>query len=119
MSVTMRDQLNNRHESERLTFDDQREVPVLEGCGGEANPALVVGVVDPLVPRREHVQHPLHGVVWAGPVQVPVDHPLPVPHPVPSPHHAAAHALQHHPGPSGGAHIVPCHHHTAAAVRLS
>lgn len=102
-----------------VTFDDQGEVSISEGCWAEADPALVVGVVDPLVSCREHIQHPLHGIVRMGPVQVPVDHPLSVPHPVPGPHHATAHALQQHPRPSGGAHIIPCHHHTAAAVRLA
>lgn len=102
-----------------LTFDDQGEVSILEGLCAEADSAQVVGVVDPLVPRREHVHHPLHGVVRTGPVQIPVDHPLSVPHPVPGPHHAAAHTLQHYPGPGGGAHIITCHHHTAAAVRLA
>ena len=102
-----------------VTFDDQGEVSVPEGCWAEADPAQVVGVVDPLVPCREHVQHPLHGVVWMGSEHVPVDYPLSVPHPVPGPHHAAAHTLQHHPRPSGGAHIIARHYHTAAAVRLS
>lgn len=101
-----------------VTFDDEGEVSIAEGSWAEANPTLVVGVVDPLVPCGEHVQHPLHCVIWTGPEHVPVDHPLPVPHPVPGPHHAATHTLQHHPRPSGGAHIIPCHHH-AAAVRLS
>lgn len=102
-----------------LTFDDQGEVSIPEGCWGDAHPAQVVGVVDPLVSCREHVHHPLHGVVRVGPEQVPVDHPLSVPHPVPGPHHAAAHTLQHHPRPSRGAHVVASHHHTATAVRLT
>lgn len=101
------------------TFDDQREVSILEGCWGDAHSALVVGVVDPLVSCREHVHHPLHGVVGVGPVQVPVHHPLSVPHPVPGPHHAAAHALQHDPGPGRSADVVARHHYTAAAVRLA
>lgn len=100
------------------TFDDQGEVSIFEGSWAEADPARVVGVVDPLVSCGEHIQQPLHGIVRTGTVQVPVEHPLSVLHPVPGPHHAAADTLQNHPRPSGGTHIVSCHHHTAAAVRL-
>lgn len=102
-----------------VTFDDQGEVSILEGIRAEADSATVVGIVDPLVARREHVHHPLHGIVWMFPVQIPVEHPLSVPHPIPGPHHTAAYTLEHHPGSSRGAHIIPCHHHTAAAVRLA
>lgn len=76
-----------------VTFNDQGEVSIPEGSWAEGDPAHVIGVVDPLVSSREHVQHPLHGIVWIGPVHVPVDHPLPVLHPVSGPHHATAHAL--------------------------
>lgn len=99
-----------------LTFNDQGEVSIPEGSWAEGDPASVIGVVDPLFSSREHVQHPLHGIVWVGPVHVPVNHPLPVLHPVFGPYHAAAHALQHHLRTGEGAHIVPCHHHTGAAA---
>lgn len=102
-----------------LTFDDQWEVPILEGCWVEADPSQIVGVVEPLVSSREHVHHSLHGVVWGVPIHIPVDHPLSVPHSVPGPHHATAHALQYQVGPGGAADIVAGHHHTSAAIRLT
>ena len=68
---------------------------------------------------REHVGQPLHAVFGAVSVQVPVEHPLAVPQAVSGPHHAAAHALQYHARPRGGAHVVAGHHHTAAAVALA
>lgn len=96
------------------TFDDQWEVPIREGGWTQADPAPVVGVVDSLVSCREHIQHPLHGIVWVVPEQVPVDHPLHVPHHVPGPHHTAAYTLQHHLWSSRGTHVVPSHHYTAS-----
>lgn len=97
-----------------VTFDNQGEVSIFEGCRVETNPAQIVGVVHPLFSCREHVHHSFHGVVRISPVHIPVDHPLPVSHPVPGPHHPAAHTLQHQLRTSTGAHIITCHNHAAA-----